>query len=88
MNQTRESIIRDIEKMMSELNLLNIRRGIYTDIITHHQKTLLRIEKRMAEIHDEVEAIKKEVLDGRTANKPRHRPITIKAVKFGKRLVR
>ncbi len=47
---------------MSELNLLNIRRGIYTDIITHHQKTLLRIEKRMAEIHDEVEAIKKEVL--------------------------
>ena len=62
MNQTRESIIRDIEKMMSELNLLNIRKGIYADIITHHQKTLQRIEKRMAEIHSEIEVIRQKVM--------------------------
>ena len=62
MNEEKEEIIALIEQKMSELNLLNIRKGIYTDIITHHQKTLQRIEKRMAEIHNEIETIKLKVI--------------------------
>ena len=62
MDETREAIIAEISEKREELLRLNIRKGIYSDIITHHQKTLHRIEKRMAEIHSEIEAIKQKVL--------------------------
>lgn len=62
MNEEKTKIIAEIEAKQAELNRLNIRKGIYTDIITHHQKTLQRIEKRMAEIHSEIEGIRQKVL--------------------------
>ena len=62
MNEEKTKIIAEIEAKQAELNRLCIRKGIYTDIITHHQKTLQRIEKRMAEIHSETEVIKQKVL--------------------------
>ena len=62
MNNTREAIIAEINLKEKELYRLNIKKGIFTDIVTHHQKTLRRIEKREAEIHNEIEVIKEKVL--------------------------